>query len=257
MSMLSQVKSSLTKGRPRRVIIYGPHGIGKTTWAAGAEKPVLLPLEDGAGDLNLPSFPLCDTLTQALQSVSELAREEHDFRTLIVDSFDWLEQRIWEQVCRNGGKNSIEEFGYGAGYEAAATEFRLFLDGLDYLRNRRGMWIIAIAHARIVQFNNPMTDSYDRYEPKLHKHVNGKAQEWADEVLFAGYKVYTKTTEQGFNKERTRGVGSGDRILYTCEKPSHLAKNRLGLPEELPLSFAAYRQAVDEAYARIEQETPF
>lgn len=256
-SMLSQVKSSLKKGRPRRVFLYGTHGIGKSTFGACAEKPIFLPLETGIEDMDVQTFPVCTTATEAMNAITELATEKHDFKTLVVDSADWLEKLIWRQVCDEGGKDTIADFGFGKGYDSAATKTRDFVQALDYLHSRVGMWVIVIAHCKVERFENPMTESYDRYEPKLHKSVNGMWQEWADEVLFAGYKVFTKSSEEGFGRERTRAIGGGDRVLYTSERPSHLAKNRLGLPDELPLSFKAYNEAVQVAYARIEEETPF
>jgi hypothetical protein len=66
--------------------------------------------------------------------------------------------------------------------------------------------------------------------------------EWSDEVLFATYKVFTKATEEGFNQKRVQGLGTGERVLRTTERPSHLAKNRLNLPDELPLAWSAFAQ---------------
>ena len=57
-----------------------------------------------------------------------------------------------------------------------------------------------------------------------------------------GGKVHTKQTEEGFDKTRTRGIGTGDRIIRTTERPAHMAKNRMSLPEEMPLDFRAYAE---------------
>jgi hypothetical protein len=110
---------------------------------------------------------------------------------------------------------------------------------LTALRDERGMAIVLLAHAKVERFENPETESFDRYAPRLHKTARDMVIEWCDEVLFANYKVFTKATDEGFNRTRVQGVGSGERILRTSERPSHLAKNRLGLPDELPLSWDA------------------
>ena len=39
--------------------------------------------------------------------------------------------------------------------------------------------------------------------------------------------------DEGFNRTRVQGIGSGERVLKTTERPAHLAKNRLNLPDEL------------------------
>ena len=101
---------------------------------------------------------------------------------------------------------------------------------------------ILIAHSEIRKFEDPQGESYDRFGPKLHAKANGVLCEWADEVLFATYKVFTKTQDEGFNRKRTVGVGSGQRVLYTNDRPAYIAKNRLGLPDEIELDWAAYAE---------------
>lgn len=123
------------------------------------------------------------------------------------------------------------------------------LDGLDALRNERGMQIILIAHAQIERYANPETDTYYRYSPRLHRLASALVQEWCDEVLFASYRVHTKVTKEGFDRRRVQGIGTDERILRTSERPAHVAKNRLGLPDELPLDYRVYA-----AFAR--GETP-
>jgi hypothetical protein len=102
------------------------------------------------------------------------------------------------------------------------------------------MTVVLIAHAKIERFENPETDSYDRYSPRLHKLASHVIQEWCDEVFFATYKVYTKQADEGFNRKKAKGIGTGERVMFTTERPSHLAKNRLNLPDELPLDWQAY-----------------
>jgi hypothetical protein len=161
---------------------------------------------------------------------------------VVVDSLDWLERIIWNKVCRRRNVESIEDIGYAKGYVFALTQWREFLDGLTALRTERGMMVMLIAHAKIEKFENPETDNYDRYVPRLHKLASAVVQEWCDEVLFATYKVYTKTTDEGFNRKKTKGTGTGERIIRTTERPAHVAKNRLNLPDELPLDWTAYEQ---------------
>lgn len=234
---------SIVKGKvkkPRRTIIYGVHGVGKSTFGAMSNKPIFIQTEDGLDDIDCDRFPLCICVSDVLNAIGVLYNEKHDYKTVVIDSLDWLEQLIWAQVCVEHNKKSIEEIGYAKGYVFALSHWRNILDGFNALRNERGMDIILVAHAEIVKFDNPETDPYDRYTPKLHRRASALVQEWADEVLFATYKVHTKQTDEGFNRKRTMGIGDGERILRTCERPAHLAKNRLGLPEEMPLDHRIY-----------------
>jgi hypothetical protein len=239
MSLLQQIERG-RQSKPRRVMLYGVHGIGKSSFGAAAPSPVFIQTEDGLGEIDCDKFPLATSFDDVMTALMELYSDQHAFQTVVVDTLDWLERMIWAHVCRTRSKEAIEDFGYGKGYTFALDPWQEILDGLDALRNERGMMIVLLAHAKIERFENPETDAYDRYSPRLHKHASAMIQEWCDEVLFATYQVHTKQSDEGFDRTRTRGIGSGDRIIRTTERPAHMAKNRLRLPEELPLEFAAY-----------------
>lgn len=224
---------------PRRLLCYGTPGIGKSTFAAGAERPVFIPTEDGLGEIDCHRFPMATSLQQVLDAIAALYQEDHGFRTVVIDSLDWLERLIWAEVCLKRGVPSIEDIAYGKGYAFALGHWRDVLDGLTALRNERDMTVVLLAHAKVERFENPETESFDRYAPRLHKTACALVIEWCDEVLFANYRVFTKATDEGFNRTRVQGVGTGERVLRTSERPAHIAKNRLGLPDELPLDWAA------------------
>jgi len=235
--------ASIQKGRaimPRRVMLYGVHGVGKSTFGAMAEQPIFITTEEGTNDIDCDRFPLATRYADVLASLSGLYTDEHDYQTVVIDSLDWLERLIWSEVCAKRGVETIEDIGYAKGYVFALTQWREVLSGLDALRTERGMQVILIAHAAIEKFANPETDTYDRYSPRLQKLASALIQEWADEVLFATYRVHTKTTKEGFDRKRTQGIGTGERILRTTERPAHLAKNRLNLPDELPLDYRVF-----------------
>ena len=238
MSYLEQVTRG-KKVKPRRTVFYGPHGIGKTTFASEFPSAVFIPTEDGCDDLDVASFPLCRSLEDAWGAMVELGgSKDHGFKTVVVDSADWLEQLIWKTVCEKHGKKAITDFDYGKGYGESAAIFKKILTALDTCR-AIGMHVVLLAHCEVVKFSDPQNESYDRYTPKLHKSVSSVMQEWADEVLFANYKRYVRKEDLGFNK--SRGIAGGDeRVIYTQESAGFLAKNRLGLPAEMPLDFAEY-----------------
>jgi len=236
---LSQIERG-TQTAPRRVMVYGTHGIGKSTFGAMAEHPIFVQTEDGLANIDVDRFPLATRYGDVLAVLGELYTAEHEYRTVVIDSLDWLERLIWGEVCAKRGVESIEDIGYAKGYIFALTQWREILTGLDALRNERGMQVVLIAHAQIEKFANPETDTYDRYSPRLQKLASALVQEWCDEVLFASYRVHTKTTKEGFDRKRTQGVGTGERIIRTTERPAHVAKNRLNLPDEIPLDYRVY-----------------
>jgi hypothetical protein len=224
---------------PRRVLLYGTHGIGKSTWAAAAPSPIFLATEDGLNDVGCDRTPLLKSLGAVNSWVSDLLTESHGHRTVVIDTADWLERLIFNQVAAEHTKKNIEEIGYGKGYAFAMSHWEFLLNSFGHLRDK-GMAVILLAHARVVKIEPPDADSYSRYEPDLHKFVSPLLQEWADEVLFASYRVNTIAKDEGFDRTRTRAIGTGDRIVYTCERPTHLAKRRIAMPDILPLDFNAY-----------------
>jgi hypothetical protein len=248
MNILASILTGARPG-PRRMLVYGTAGIGKTTIATCAPSPIVIQTEDGCNEIDCHKFPVAQSCDAVMQSIAALYQEEHAYRTIVIDSLDWLERLIHAKVCAARQVATIEDIPYGRGYAFALQHWRDVLDGLTALREQKGMTVILIAHAKIERFENPETEPYDRYVPRLYKTATAMVTEWCDEVLFATYKVFTKATEEGFNQKRVQGLGSGERVLRTTERPSHLAKNRLGLPDEMPLVWAELARHLTAANA--------
>lgn len=230
MSLDSVVLNRATE--PPRIVVYGDHGIGKTTFATSAPSPIVLRTEDGLAGIRVPTFPIARNFGDVIAALNTLYTQAHPFQTLVVDSLDWLEPLVWAHTAMFGGKENIEDFGYGKGYKFADDYWRQFLDGLNALR-AKGMTVICLAHTQIKRFDAPDTEPYDRYQIKLHERAANLVQEWADVVGFAHFEVNTITQDKGFNQKTTRGVGVGRRILSVEERPAYDAKNRYSLPPDL------------------------
>lgn len=249
MSILEHVHTG-KRPAPPRLMLYGTEGIGKSTFAAQAPHPIFISTEDGLNEIDCTSFPLAKTLVEVEDCLSALAKEPHDYQTVVIDSCDWLEQLIWDDLCRTSNAATIEKIdgGYGKGYIAALRYWRQIIESLNTLHKKRNMAVILIAHAKVERFEDPESSAYDRYSPRLHKHAAAAVTEWCDAVLFATRTFRTETEDVGFGKERTIAVGigkdGGERILRTVGGPSCVAKNRYNLPYELPLSWDAFVNAL-------------
>jgi hypothetical protein len=229
---------------PRRVMLYGTHGIGKSSWAAQAPGVVFLNLEDGLNDIDAAKTEHLIRWEQVVDALMWLANNKHEYKFLAIDTVDWLESLIHSQVASDANKKSISDIPFGAGYKTAIVLWDKLLTTLDFLRTEKGMGIILLAHQAIRKHQDPLTDSYDRYQPALHETASALLQEWCDEVLFASYRVFTKKEDQGFSQKRTIASGSGERYLRCVETPGALAKNRLAMPDEIEFSWGAYSQHV-------------
>jgi hypothetical protein len=249
MTMLSRIERGRTP-KPPRLLVYGTEGIGKSTFAAAAPRPIFVQTEDGLDEIDCAKFPLANNYDEVLSALAELRAEQHDYETVIIGSLDWLERMIWDRVCQETGAKSIEKAdgGYARGYIHAQTYWRAVVDHLNALRNGRSMATILIAHAKVEKFDDPESSPYDRYSPRLHKHAAALIGEWCDAVFFASRKIRTETEDTGFNRKRTiahaLGKDGGERILRCIGGPSCVAKNRYGITEELPLSWAAFVNAL-------------
>lgn len=237
MSLLSTIQTGRTT-LPPRLMIYGQEGVGKSTFAARAPQAIFIQTEDGLGQIDCAKFPLCTSIQEVFDQLNALLNEEHTFGTLAIDSLDWLERLIHDAVCTDYGVKSIEKAdgGYGKGYIHALTYWRKFVSLLDALRQQRGLAILLIAHAKIERFEDPENPAYDRYTPRLHKTACALLTEWADGVLFAFRRV--RVSKEGERALASAiGADGGERILRTNGGPACVAKNRYGLPTEVPLDF--------------------
>jgi hypothetical protein len=249
MSMLDKIESA-TKAKPPRILIYGTEGIGKSTFGSEAPKPIFIQTEDGLDGIECKRFPLATKYDDVVSSLNDLSKDEHHYETVVIDSLDWLERLIWDDLCREYGVKSIEKVdgGYARGYMHAITYWREIIGLLTTLRNEKRMAVILTAHFKIERFEDPETTSYDRYSPRLHKHAAALLCEWCDAVLFAKRKIRTQSEQAGFNRRRTIaqpiGENGGDRVLCCVGGPAHVAKNRFGITDELPLSWSAFVQAM-------------
>jgi hypothetical protein len=242
MSMANVVKG-LVKS-PDRILLYGVEGIGKSTFAASAPKPIFIaPERDGTARIDTNRFAQTETWGDVIDGIDALTQDEHDYRTLVIDTLDAAEAMLWRFICTRDSKGSIEDYGYGKGYVAALDEWRVFLSRLERLRREKKMGIILIAHSWIKPFKNPEGDDFDRYQLKLHEKAGGLLKEWGDAVLFANFEILTAKENE---KARAKGVSTGERIVHTQRTAAFDAKNRYGLPETLPLDYAAFVAAIND-----------
>jgi hypothetical protein len=178
---------------------------------------------------------------QVLGFLDYLLDNPHPYKSIVVDTVDWLEPKLYHFICKRDNEKDIESYGFGKGYTAAATEFRKFVRRLDSL-NRKGMAVLVLAHTQVKAFNNPTGENYDRYEPKADKKVAGIIKEWADAVLFAEFQTFA-VKPKGASK--AKGVGGQERIVHTQRSAGWDAKNRYGLPDDMAFDMPAIMEAIN------------
>lgn len=223
----------------KKIVVYGPEGIGKSTFAAQFPDPVFIDTEGSTKDMDVARFEKPSSWQMLMDQIRYFIQHPETGKTLVIDTIDWAEQMCIEDLCARHGKKGIEDFGYGNGYVYAKEEFGRFLNLLGDLVER-GIHIVLTAHAQIRKFEQPdESGAYDRYELKLGKKTSSQTsplvKEWADMVLFANYKTYSIAQDDKGKKYKAQG---GKRVMYTSHHPCWDAKNRYGLPEELDFEFS-------------------
>lgn len=255
----SRVKND--KPAPPRLCIYGAGGLGKTTLALNAPKPVFIDLEDGLDALEIPATldvteaEGIETWEHLLATIQSLISDPGDRKTLVIDTLDRAEWMCWEYLCRKERASGIEKIGGGfaKGYTAAYEEFRRLVHLLEQLRAKHGFWIIVNAHAKIENAGSTDTDEYQRWTLKVDKRVAGLIVESFDAVLFARLEVFTTANKNG----KVKGFGDV-RVIETEGSPAWTAKNRYKLPKRMNLSWdelsAAFARGTGEVAAALQEE---
>lgn len=222
----------------QKIVIYGPEGIGKSTFAAQFPDPLFIDTEGSTKKLDVRRFPK-PTSWEMLKNEVREAVSGRLCRTLVIDTFDWAEQLCIGSICSAHQKRGIEDFGYGNGYVYEKEEIGKFLNTLQEAVDS-GIHVVLTAHAQMRKFEQPdELGAYDRWELKLGKKTSSQisplVKEWADTVLFANYKTYAVAVDDKGKKFKAQG---GERVMYTSHHPCWDAKNRDGLPPEMPFDYS-------------------
>ncbi len=249
---------AITSGKQqkaKKVVFYGPEGIGKSTFASKFPDPLFIDTEGSTTELDVKRYPKPTSWEMLLQEVREIIQLK-PCRTLVIDTADWAERLCTEHICTSHGKKGVEDFGYGNGYTYIAEEWGRFLNLLQDVIDISNINVVLTAHAIIRKFEQPNEmGAYDRYELKLGKKTTAQTapitKEWADMVLFANYKTFSVAVDDKGKKHKAQG---GQRVMYTTHHPCWDAKNRFGLPEELPLDYSTIAHIFDDQPSVLEQK---
>lgn len=233
------IDMEITRGKQekaQKVVVYGPEGVGKSTFASKFPKPLYIDVEGSTAQFDVDRTPRPSSWTMLKATVSALKRDNHGYQTLVIDTADWAERMGIEELCAAnnilalGGEND-----YGRSYGMWRKEWGTFLDALTELVEG-GMHVVLLAHTAIRTQQVPEEfGAYDHWELKLEKKTSALTKEWADMLLFANYK--TIVVED--SKTKSKKAQGGARALYTTHHPCWDAKHRHGLADELPMEFSA------------------
>ena len=224
--------------KAQKVCVYGPEGVGKSTFASQFPNPVFIDVEDSTLNMDVFRFDKPTSIQMVYMILDGVIANPGEIKTIVIDTADWTERLIKEKIIMSGGQNikSIEDFGYGKGFTMLAEEFGRLLNRCSDVVER-GVNVVFTAHAAMRKQELPdEMGAFDRWELKLEKKVAPLLKEWADLLLFANYKTYVIEDSKTKTKKAT---GGQMRVMYTTHSATRDAKNRHGLPDELPFEFSS------------------
>lgn len=225
--------------RPVIATFFGEGGMGKSTLAAMFPKPVFIRTEDGtaslAGNDDVMLFPLVSSSQEVLDQIEALATQDHDFKTVVLDSITQLATMIEHEIVAADPKaKSINQAGggYGAGYNTAAEKHRQVREWAGALAYERGMNVIFIGHADTETLDLPDFDPFARYTVRMHKK---SLPHYTDNVDLVGL-IRLKTYVRG-DGDKKRAISTGDREVICFPQASSVTKNRFNITDPLPFTF--------------------
>lgn len=227
-----KISKGIKKGAVK-IVIYGPEGIGKSTFASKFPKAAFIDTEGSTKYLDVARFEDITAWDSIIGAVEQVIKDHSDIGTLVLDTADWAELMAIKKVCENCHVKGIEDIGYGKGYVYLQETFKQLLDALEQCI-AVGVNVVITAHAKMRKFEQPdEMGAYDRWEMKLTKQVAPMVKEWADAVFFANYK--TLVIED--SKTKSKKATGGTRVMFTTHHPCWDAKNRFNLPDQLEFDF--------------------
>lgn len=234
-----------------RVLLYGPEGVGKTSFGASAEDPIFFAADSGLHTLGPIPHVSPEKWPELLRLARRFAREPHKYRTLVFDTLNWIQPLIVAHCCErdntgkrqtmNAGRPYIEGYGYGKGWEVVLEEYKLLQAELEYAFHR-GLNVVLLSHADVQKEKNVEGSDYGIIAPAINKLASNMFRQWVDIVGYAYYE--TKVIDPGNERQRAKAVATGRRLFSTRTEGAHYAKSRFTLPEEMPLSWHALRAAI-------------
>jgi len=244
---LLELATQENKLGPAIVTIIGGPGLGKTGLAAKFDKPFFIWIEDGSKSIdhdNASWMPnqagngpfICTTIEHVHKQINALLTEEHDYKTLVLDTVTQYNILLEGDVlARDPKAKSINQAlgGYGAGHGAVANEHKLLRDLCERLKQEKGMDIVFIAHTEIETITPPDSDAYNYYTIRMNKK---SIMHYSDNVDMVAHVQLQNFVRKEEDKNFGRAVSDGSRVIVCHASPSSICKNRYGIDQEIPFA---------------------
>lgn len=228
---------------PLRGIVYGDNGIGKTTLLASSMNPIIMDIEGNCGHIDAPKYRMTD-LDLFHKFLDELQNQDHDYKSLVIDSLDSLQIIIAELIAK---RHDPKELSYGKSAAIWAKYIKDITAKLERLNSSKGMNILFTAHWKVKPANNPMTEQYDRYDMRINEEMRTGFCNWVQFIFLAIKDVQLEDDKApGFGKRKAKNIER--RVLHTRGSPTYYGKNVFNLPEKIAMDWEQFTTSVKNFY---------
>jgi hypothetical protein len=223
-----------TKTPPKRsfsdvsILLYGPSKTGKSTFASQAPNAIFLATEPGLNALEVYQQPITNW-PEFLEACAELAKGQHPFKTVVIDTIDVLYRLCADYICQKRGLEHESDGAHGKVYGLIKNEIYRVLAKLANMP----YGLILISHSQDRELET-RTGKVTRTVPTLSESFRQIVIGLVDLILYCD--VQAEQDEKGGRRLR--------RVIRTKPSPHYDAGDRFGcLPEVLDLDFAAFEKA--------------
>lgn len=231
------------------LVLYGPHGIGKTTFAAQADESVFVQARDRSLDVlassglidKRPTIDVTDW-NDALNALDWLATPKaHDYRVVVIDGISGLEEMCDEYTLSTDYKGNRERYlAYGAGHRFSADHWGDLLNSIEKIKDQ-GITAILLGHRGLSDVKNAEGANYSKFMPGMHQLKFTPTAQYSDAVLRMDYVIEVRDINDQTKKGKASGTSK--RYLFCDGEVSFEAKNRLGLPPLIDLGNKGHKEA--------------
>lgn len=212
----------ITKGKlkqPWFCCLYGTPGIGKTTLAAQAPKPLFVDFEDGTNHIEVDRIHAEGTISEAIKE----AYDSEGYETLVIDSLSSLEQKHQTEMCQAKGWPSIDHLDYSQGLKQWRQAFLEYIDKISSKFRAKGMNVLIIAHSKDKEMTDPVSQAkYNKLVIDAEKEISGKLIGKLDGCFLLKHEMAVT---------KKKAIGDGSRLVYTKDEPQYMAKTRWAIED--------------------------
>jgi hypothetical protein len=239
---------SVSQNRPPIITIAGEMGMGKTSipWT----DPIFICTEDGLQSIPVerrpPSFPLANTRNQVADYLSMLIQEEHEYKTLVIDSISKLDAIVESELVKEDKNEpaSINQAygGYGNGPKAVGAFHQRVRKACEILNTKKNMTIVFLSHAETETIDLPLAEPYTRFTLRLGRRSIPPYTDDVDIVGMLRLQQYVRGVEKNKSDEVIKAgkvITDGTRVIKCTANASSLSKNRYGIDQDIPLKLGA------------------